>query len=245
MKPRQLSDRDCHVWLAVQPPVLAPEQAEVWQSWLTRAELQRFHSFRFRRHREQYLLTRALVRTTLSAYTDVSPEAWRFVENAHGKPRVRAPSAPEPLAFNLSNTDGLIACAVTSGADVGVDVENGERPGETVSIAASFFSGREADELRALPKARQRERFFQYWTLKESYIKARGLGLAIPLEQFSFVLSDSGAIDVVFDPRLRDEPSAWQFRSMRVSTSHALALAVRRASSLELRVEVRETFPTC
>jgi 4'-phosphopantetheinyl transferase len=234
----------CDIWLVRQPAELDSRSARVWQSWLTPDERERHRSFRFEKHRAQYLLTRALVRTTLSRYTGTPPDAWRFVANEHGKPAIAEPAPAEPIAFNLSNTDGLVACALTVGSDVGVDVEAVDRSGETVSVAEHFFSPRETAELRALPLERQQARFFEYWTLKEAYIKARGLGLAIPLDQFTFVLDASPrAIEIDFDPRLVDDPGAWQFARLEVGPRHAAALAIRRGSAPDLELAIHSFDP--
>jgi 4'-phosphopantetheinyl transferase len=128
----------------------------------------------------------------------------------------------------------MAICAVALEAEVGADVEDTLRPGQTVEIANSYFAPAEAAALRALPLERQRERFFELWTLKESYIKARGMGLSLPLEQFAFELQPGQPPRVVFDPRLQDEPEAWQFFQLQLSARHKGALAVRRAGSQSL-----------
>ncbi|MFO0566294.1 MAG: 4'-phosphopantetheinyl transferase superfamily protein [Polyangiaceae bacterium] len=230
MKPPSLGE--CHLWHASESAGLSEARQRRLLGWLTRDELARHRAFRFERHRDQFLLTRALVRAALSSYVGLLPERWRFTLGAHGKPRL-ATDTPFPLDFNLSNTDGLVVCAVTAGTEVGVDVEDSERPGETSSVASRYFSEREVRDLFALPSEQRRARFFEYWTLKESYIKARGLGLALPLEQFSFVL-DAAAIRVVFDPRLGDDENAWWFHSSTPSPRHTLAIAVRRKEAVEV-----------
>ena len=58
-------------------------------------------------------------------------------------------------------------------------------------------------ELRALPPERQKERFFEYWTLKEAYIKARGMGLSIPLGKFSFHYPHEGAVQLAVEVDIR------------------------------------------
>ena len=68
-----------------------------------------------------FLATRVLVRQVLSRYESVAPDAWTFVANAHGRPEIAGPKSE--LRFNLSNTPGLVVCAVTREVDVGVDVE--------------------------------------------------------------------------------------------------------------------------
>ncbi|WP_437911533.1 4'-phosphopantetheinyl transferase superfamily protein [Sorangium sp. So ce302] len=199
--------------------------------------------FLFAENRHEYLLTRALVRTVLSKYANVAPEAWSFVRNEFGRPQIAGPPGVPPIRFNLSNTRGLIACLVALDRDVGVDVEDTERASGAVDIADRFFSPGEVRALRALPPERQRARFFEYWTLKESYIKARGMGLAIPLDQFSFHLDDGPAIGISFDPRLGDDRSAWQFALYQPSARHTMAAAIRSGGGPPLSIELRETVP--
>ena len=91
------------------------------------------------------------VRTTLSLYAEVDPADWRFEAGEYGKPDVCEPKGLGWLRFNLSNTDGLIACAVTRDHELGVDVENMKRRGETVSLATRYFSPTEVASLKALP----------------------------------------------------------------------------------------------
>ena len=99
-----------------------------------------------------------------------------------GKPTIAHPKDIAPLSFNLSHTERLIVCLVALDREVGVDAEDTERAGETVEVADRFFSPTEVAALRALPAQSRRRRFFQYWTLKEAYIKARGMGLSLPLK---------------------------------------------------------------
>ncbi|MET0594283.1 MAG: 4'-phosphopantetheinyl transferase superfamily protein, partial [Polyangiaceae bacterium] len=164
---------ECHLWVARAPEILAPEIVDRYEAWLTHDEWTRYQSFHFERHRHLFLLTRGVVRRSLSRYAGVAPADWRFAVGSHGKPHIAAPSVMPPLSFNLSNTEGMVVCAITRGVEVGVDVENTSRLDDPVSIADRFFSPREVRDLHAVPSSRQRERFFAYWTLKESYIKAR------------------------------------------------------------------------
>jgi 4'-phosphopantetheinyl transferase len=234
-----LGPGEVHLWYVRHESIQDPRLLAAYQALMTAAERERHDRFVFAKDRHQFLVTRALVRTTLSRYAQIAPADWRFVCNKYGKPRIEPVKTPghEPdtwhgLSFNLSNTHGVIACAVTSGCDeLGVDVEDTSRPGETLEIADRFFSPVEVKALRALPAARQRQRFFAYWTLKEAYIKARGMGLSIPLDQFSFHLDGDKGIGVSFDPRLGDDPGQWQFELFRASECHLMALALRRGGA--------------
>ncbi len=131
---------------------------------------------------------------------------------------------------------------VAKDLEIGVDVEDTERKSETVGVADRFFSPREVAALHALPEAAQRGRFFDYWTLKEAYIKARGMGLAIPLDQFSFLLDGAPPIRIAFDPRLGDDAATWQFERFTLTARHRTAVAIRRTGA-DLRVVVRATVP--
>ena len=193
---------------------------------LTPEEGERQRRYLFEHSRRQHLLTRVLVRSALSRYAAVDPRCWRFETNSYGRPHIAAPALAAPLAFNLAHTEGLIVCLVARSAEAGVDVEYTLRRSAFAQIAQRFFSASEAQTLRALPEDARRERFFAYWTLKESYIKARGLGLALPLAAFAFAL-DGDDIGIAFDARIADEPGAWQFTRLALSPEHACAIAQR------------------
>ncbi len=241
--PIALSRDEVHVhctWLdGLDDPALLASYAEL----MTPEERARNARYLFERSRREHLVGRALVRTTLSRYADVAPGAWRFREGERGRPEIEGPAGAPPLRFNLSHTTGLVAVAVAFDRDVGVDVEDAARQRTTAEIADRFFSPREVADLRALPAADQRDRFFTYWTLKEAYIKAVGLGLAIPLDHFTFLLEPPGPLAIAFAPERDDDPSAWQFERWRPSARHHLAMAVRRGAGPDLRVIVRDVVP--
>jgi 4'-phosphopantetheinyl transferase len=222
------------------PDVVA--QLEQYRTWLSRNELDRMARLVFDRDRRRFLITRALVRTMLSRYARVAPAEWRFIANVHGRPEIfDRPSGAPDLRFNLSHTDGLIACAVTIGREVGIDVEHIERR-LTHDVPGRFFAPREVADLRALPEPEQRNVFFEYWTLKEAYSKARGFGLALPLGDFAFKLRPPAAPQIAFEPALKDDPATWQFYQDSPTPKHRLGLAVRRTGD-DLPVRVREFIP--
>lgn len=231
-----------HLWcvphtLPVTPAVLA---------LLDAGERQRQGAFHFQRDRDAYALSHALVRQTLSRYAAVAPAAWRFAANAHGKPAIVSPTDQTHWCFNLSHTPGLSACAVAH-VDVGVDVEDVNRR-MTPGLADRFFAPSEAAALRALPAVDQPERFFTYWTLKEAYIKAVGLGLSLPLDSFGFELTPGQPARLAFANGAAagghgdGDVDGWQFLIARPTPRHALALAMRSAVPLEVHVTLLDTL---
>ncbi len=224
----ELPPGEVHVWYAFTRELEQPELLDACERLLDEAERARHQRLLIDRVRHEHLVTRALARTSLSRYARVAPESWVFVKNQWGRPEVQAPAEARWLRFNLSNTRGLVAIAVARELDVGVDVEFVERKTEPLAIAERFFSASEVQALRAqVGDAAQRERFFAYWTLKEAYIKARGMGLAIPLGQFSFHLDGPGPEHISFGPEIEDDPGGWHFWREQPSPQHRVAGAVR------------------
>jgi 4'-phosphopantetheinyl transferase len=238
-----LDRRIAHLWYVFPDAVRDPALLGAYQQLLSPEERVQQQRFYFAAGRHEYLVTRALVRTVLSRYVEVNPSIWRFKKNAYGKPAIAYPREIPPLTFNLAHTSGLIVCLVALGRDIGVDVEDITRPGETVEIAEQFFSPTEVAALRALPPHAQRSRFFEYWTLKEAYIKARGLGLTLPLEQFSFHLEAGHPIRVAFAPCLLDDPRGWQFAQFQPTSRHQMATAIRHGTNAALTILPHYTIP--
>jgi len=136
---------------------------------------------------------------------------------------------------------GLVALAVTRGHLVGVDVERVDRVVRE-DIAERYFAAAEVRDLRALPAAAQARAFFDYWTLKEAYIKARGMGLAIPLADFAFTLAPPEPPAIRFVDGFDDHPGRWQFWQAWPSDVHRLSLAVSREAA-DLAVTLTVTSP--
>jgi len=203
---------------------VAPSQAR--HAALSASERARFESIRAPRIKQQYWQARWAVRHALSCYTpEIPPDQWQFSRNDYGRPALRAPSLAFPLDFNISHTRGALVRAFAARGALGVDVEFIQRQCRALAVAQRYFSASELADLRELPEQLQRARFFDLWTLKEAYIKACGMGLAIPLGSFSFDFT-AADIAIAFDARRADGPERWRFWSMPLSPTHQLALAL-------------------
>jgi len=189
-----------------------------------RAQYQRFH---FARDARDYAAAHALLRHALSRDGHRAPADWIFDKTPLGKPFLRNPLDAAP-AFSLSHTRGLVACAVTHGADVGVDVEGIDRDVDSADIASRFFSPQEAAHLMALDDETRRGRFFELWTLKEALVKALGIGMGASLHHLAFTVSAAG-IRLEAPPEI--DPGAWEFGLNTPEPRYRLAVAVRRHGS--------------
>jgi 4'-phosphopantetheinyl transferase len=151
---------------------------------LDRAETERAGQFRFPRDRRRYIARHGRLRELLSQYVGLSPGSIRFVCNQFGKPSVR----DSDLQFNLSHSNDVCLVAVARGQELGCDIEWCDPAFPSAQIARAFFSPAEAGALAELDRDQQLEAFYNCWTRKEAYIKARGYGVSLPLDSFEVSL---------------------------------------------------------
>ena len=237
-----LAEGDVHVWCLFADRFDDPAVLARLADLMTPDERARQARFVRPRDRHLQLLARALVRVLFSAYTGEPPDAWRFGAGPHGKPFLAAPALAPPLAFNLSHTEGLVAAAFTVRNEVGVDVEDLDRRAPTLDVARRFFASAEVARLEAEPPDGRTEVFFAFWTLKEAYLKARGVGLSVPLASFAFDL-DADPPAISFAPPIDDDPGRWRFVREAHGDHHRLAVAVARPPGAPCHVRIGEVLP--
>ena len=238
---------DVHLWCAFCDEIRDEALLEAYERLLSADERERRARFVFPHDRHRFLVTRALVRTVLSTYADVAPGDWRFTVNAHGRPEIASghPGAGL-LSFSVSHTPGLVALGVGHGRALGVDAEHVRERQAPAGVADRFFAPSEAAALRALPEARQPRRFFEYWTLKEAYVKARSLGLSLPLRDFSVQFIGERGIALSVDGKSAggtDAASPWQLWQFSVADDHLVAVCAGHTGQGQSRLVVRRIVP--
>ena len=233
-----LGAHEIQVWLGRPSACDSDERRAAALALLSPDEKERVARFRVEKDRRLALTSRALVRRTLSRCVDVPPEAWRFGTNRYGRPEIIAPATVPKLRFNAANTHGLAVCAVVWERDIGVDAE-GLLPIAPLDVADTHFAPVEREALRALPPADQARRFAEIWTLKEAYIKARGLGLSLALDGFAFHLRPGEPPQLTIDAQLSDDAPSWQLALWQPTPEHCAALCVRRGAEPPLDVVER------
>ena len=215
-----------------------------YRALLSDDERGRHDRFRFERDRHHFLVAHALVRTTLARCTGRDAASLRFTIGERGRPELDTAGDDPGVRFNLSHTLGKVVVAVTRENDVGVDVER--MRDVNLGVAEKHFAAAEVAALRALPAGQQESRFFAYWTLKEAYIKARGMGLALPLDGFAFDLDAAGgAGEMGFSvrPDLGDRAEEWSFCLLDAGPEHRAAFAVRCGAGKTVGWTATEVVP--
>jgi 4'-phosphopantetheinyl transferase len=213
---------DVRVWHAhVDVLRHSPDAEDRARAWLTPAETARHGRYRRDLDRDMFLLGRVMARTIVGHAIGMAPTEWPWREGAHGRPEVDIAGCP--ISFNIAHSGGLVACAFTWEGEVGVDIEDRQRASIDRNLVARCCSPSEAADVNARGVEGWRDRFLMYWTLKESYLKARGLGISVHLGDLSFSLHDDSVVLDRRGPLAADDE--WAFELITLHADHYLAVA--------------------
>lgn len=218
-----LADQEVHVWRAV---LDAPaSRLADFAQMLSDDERRRAARFHFERDRAHFIAGRGMLRALLGRYLGAPPASLRFRYGAHGKPELDVPpGADAAFRFNVSHAHGLALYAFTRGRALGVDVERIRDDIEHEAIAERFFSLTEREALRAQPASLRHIAFFACWTRKEAYIKARGEGLSLPLDQFDVSLAPGEPARLLCVANAPHEVARWSLHELHPGPGYAGAL---------------------
>lgn len=185
--------------------------------------------FRFSEHRLNYIKRRAFYRNILSLYTGENPRTISFSRTAKGKPFL--PS--NRLDFSTSSS-GQYALIAVSNFSVGIDIERhreslcGDR-----SLGDQFLSHPEIRRLETAPESAKCKLLFDYWTLKEAYLKGIGTGLLVDPRKIAFDI-DTKTFLKAAAAKPRPERN-WNFRQPELVTNYSMAVATnRKGAELEI-----------
>jgi 4'-phosphopantetheinyl transferase len=224
-----LTDDHVHIWRIALTRSMGSLQE--LQSLLTVQELDRADRFRFTKDRQRFIMVRSLLRVILSRYLDLNPGQLQFVYNQYGKPALAPALVTRGLSFNLSHAHELALVAVAWDRQLGIDLEYIRPIPEIEQITARILSPQEKEIFRGTPAIEKLQVFFHYWTCKEAYIKARGEGLSLPLDQFQVgPILDEGhpLLSVNGDPK---EALRWSIRKLIPAPGYVAALVVEESGS--------------
>ena len=234
-----LTPKEAHVWTLL---VTENDQKNIhkFSHVLSAEELCRLDQINHKQSKLEYQAAHILCRIMLSNFSDVAPADWLFKIGEHGKPEINKKLNRKNLRFNISHTNGMVACALTTKYDIGVDLEWPSRNSQMYKIAEKKFSDIEFNYFKASSPTEQSKIFFSLWTLKESYLKAVGKGLRIPLDSFSF---DLNTLEISFlDNNAFHNTGYWKFALFRPSVAHLCALCVAHPKNSPKKIKYQQVY---
>ena len=202
---------------------------------LSAGERKRADRFAYDRHRRRYTVAQGHLRRVLGQLTDTRPQDIRFHYEEKGKPWL--PGGP---SFNQSHSEDRIMIGVAVSGRLGVDIEEMRQVRLMLGIADKNFAPDEAARLHAAPANERRRLFFRFWTRKEAFLKALGVGLTHPMRSFSVDPTPGAAQGLLHVDDLPEDPARWYIGGVRCAEGAEAALAVDQP---DVRVEPLDYDP--
>lgn len=215
-----LAEDDIHVWRVG----LDDFPVNFLQTVLSADELRRASRYRFERDHNRFIVARSILRVLIGTYLNMEPLRLVFGYGEYGKPHLNLPAHWPAVRFSVAHSDRLALYAISNDRELGVDVEFVRDDFANEAVVEHFFSPNEIVQLRSVPMTMRTTAFFNCWTRKESFIKARGEGLSLPLNIFdvSLVPGEPAAL-LSYQPD-STEVSRWSMREIPVEPGFAAAL---------------------
>lgn len=175
--------------------------------------------------RARFIAGRSAVRMLLARYLGGAPQTLGFHYGPRGKPALADAASQPALFFNYSNSRNLGLLAVSTGREVGIDIEYRHRGISVMPLARHILSGSEALAFQRLPPMQRKAALLATWTRKEAYVKALGIGLALPLKSFSVAVEDDEAAALLQLDDGSGNLRSWKFAPLAAHPDHLACLA--------------------
>ncbi len=185
----ELGTDDLHIWSIATQDDHLPEDLAYFEASLSPQETERYQRLKIPHVRQNFLLSRACLRYLLSFYIGLNPGELEFSLGEYGKPELGTPGIQPSLQFNLTHTEGRIAIALHHHRTVGIDIEQLRPVTNLDRMCNHCLTPEETQTVLPLQDASACHRFLQYWTTKEALLKAKGVGLNQPMNQFEVLLA--------------------------------------------------------
>ncbi len=217
--PALLGRREVHLYTIAFNILLSQKHACL--SSLSREERIRAQSFRFKEDAERFVVGRGFLRYILGNYLDIQADSVMLQYGPYGKPEL----ADRCIQFNVTHTRQYLGLAISAEGRVGLDIESSVPHQDMGQIAKRFWTPMEYCKLLSLPSTLREKAFLRCWTQKEAYIKAKGLGFSMPMNQFETAVLPEETCGMLWHALDSGEPSRWRFAEGGLPSAH-LALAM-------------------
>jgi 4'-phosphopantetheinyl transferase len=229
-----LKPGEVHLWLFALDP--ASLDRPDWENLLSAEEMARSKRYISSEDRLLFTARRGILRQLLGQYCGM--DAARICYHANPNGKLSLPNSP--ISFNLSKSQNRVACVFTLEEEAGVDIEQVRPKADLSSLAKQFFSADEQAGLRALPPQIQLEAFYHTWTQKEAFIKAWGMGLDFPLNDFSVSVDPAQPGALLSIKGSQEELSRWKMACITHEPGWRVAVCIRAKREIELVVYMPE-----
>lgn len=208
------------------PEEIHPEEFDKLELLISDKRRQAIKHLRRIADKKRALLAEILLRYALKLDYGIQAEQVQFEFNRYGKPRLLN---YKDVNFNLSHSGQWVLCGISTDS-IGVDVE--QIGNANLDIAKHYFMKREYDEILRRPPEEQKTMFYNLWTLKESYIKAEGVGLSKPLNSFGFEIQSNHIVFCMEE----GEKNVYCFQLFNLDSSHIGAICTKDPGNKKIEV---------
>jgi 4'-phosphopantetheinyl transferase len=228
-------------------PILSPGEIHLWQvsthitaadfeeyeSVLSEVELSKVLFFKSKQAKESYIASQGALRFLLSQYLGIAPNLVKLGRQKKGKP---FSLDDQGLHFNLSNSGKLVVIAFSRDSELGIDIEKLRPLPDLDEMIETNFTSREIKFINTKPEERLR-RFFRFWTVKESYLKAIGEGMRLAPENIEFLLEKESikllSVKGIF------EQEAWNFKEFPILTDYVCTITYGKDNSIIKKMQLK------
>lgn len=185
-------------------------------------EIARMNSFKYDNHRNIFATARYSTRLICSELLNVNVTDLKIQLSAYGKPYFKD---YQHLQFSISHSGNFILIGFGMYFPLGIDIEIVNPNIDHLNLSKSVFSIREITSLQKLTGKKLIEGFYNIWTQKESYIKAKGLGLHMSLDSFSVNLNNVEKYNLLEAAEGQQETKKWQVFNFQTTSDYTAACA--------------------
>ena len=198
-----------------------------YQTTLDKDELAIAERFKFAELKTRYIISHGILRQLLAKQINKSAAEIHIAKTEFGKPFL--PDYPE-LSFNMSHSGDILAVAISSKCQIGIDVERYKNRHNWEGLVKKCFAREEADYWYSLDKAERSRAFYQFWVKKEALVKAVGKGITLGLELC--VVNPDNTASFLRVPKLGGLTDQWQIYTLDLPENEFGAVVCDKQNAL-------------
>lgn len=218
---------DCstvHLWYARLD--LADKEVAAYREILSADERMVSDRFAFDLDRKSYTLAHGALRSILALYLDIDARQITFSHSQYGKPALTKNLKDYKILFNLSHSRDFALIGLAYKREIGVDIEFMCNDFDFMKIAETYFTPREYSCLLKSPDYMKKETFFRYWTYKEAFMKATGIGLSLPMNKVEVSTFPDQPITLLESDQRNGYSRKWNLMHIGCDPEYTAAVAV-------------------